>query len=144
MIDDSYLKAIEGYTEDQTKRRKLELRPYADYEREVRGASGLDELVILHGPPKTADDFEIIIGMAVYRVVDEFNDDREIRVIREVVENFDWIFEKWMFKLAANSCLYGSADLYSTRLAATSQAITLYRYEIDTIEAKINALAQNM
>lgn len=140
--DSSYLNVIDECMADQERRRHFMMLSYADYEREVRGASGLEELIALHGAPKTADGVEIKIGMMAFLVVDlsEYEGPSEWGVQEKVVENFDFIFNHWLIKVQRRGPTLGGQQLYSTQLAATGLAVQLYRNEIKEIEAKIKAL----
>lgn len=148
-LGDDYLETVAECDADLVRRNKLRYRSYEDYEREVRGyaeSERLSALTTLHGEPKTSDGAVIKLGMEVFTVIDlndDYEGDSEYAVTTDVIENFDYIFNHWMIKVQRRG-LIPSNRLYSTQLAATGYAVSLYRGEINEIEAKINALTQNV
>lgn len=140
-LREEYLAGIKNLDAEISRRWKFKYRSYADYEREVRGASGLTELIALHGAPTTIDRVPITIGMTVYRVVSEYDPD-EYSVYQDKIENMDFIFGKWMFKLAQSMNTYNVHEIYGTQLAATNGAIQCYQQDKDAIDVKIAKLRE--
>lgn len=97
--------------------------------------------VISYGEPRTADGAVVTVGQPVFVLWDiseEGSTSKKWAIREHTVQSMDFINGAWAFKLGRY--LYGSSVLYSTRLAAMAQAVSLYRGEINAIEDKISEL----